>query len=86
MKTRYNRRIVHLAGVAVGAAAVQALHAQAKLPAYVDCGRSMWRTSSLLTGSTCRGGESSCRWRRQIHRSRRPDCDFSASRPNRALP
>src|SRR5712671_3828817 len=35
MKTRYTIALSILAGVAVGAAAVQALHAQAKLPAYV---------------------------------------------------
>jgi hypothetical protein len=35
MKTRYTVALSILAGVAVGAAAVQALHAQAKLPAYV---------------------------------------------------
>ena len=35
MKTRYAVALSILAGVAVGAAAVQALHAQAKPPAYV---------------------------------------------------
>jgi uncharacterized protein (DUF1330 family) len=35
MKTRYTVALSILAGVAVGAAAVQALHAQAKPPAYV---------------------------------------------------
>ena len=35
MKTRYTVALSILAGVAVGAAAVQALHAQAALPAYV---------------------------------------------------
>ena len=35
MKTRYTVALYILAGVAVGAAAVQALHAQAKPPAYV---------------------------------------------------
>ena len=35
MKTRYTVALSVLAGVAVGAAAVQALHAQAKPPAYV---------------------------------------------------
>jgi uncharacterized protein (DUF1330 family) len=35
MKTRYAAGLAVLAGVAIGAAAVQALHAQAKLPAYV---------------------------------------------------
>ena len=35
MKTRYTIALSILAGVAVGAAAVQALHAQAKPPAYV---------------------------------------------------
>ena len=35
MKTRYTAALSILAGLAVGAAAVQALHAQAKPPAYV---------------------------------------------------
>jgi uncharacterized protein (DUF1330 family) len=35
MKTRYTAALSVLAGLAVGAAAVQALHAQAKPPAYV---------------------------------------------------
>jgi hypothetical protein len=35
MITRYTVALPILAGVAVGAAAVQTLHAQAKLPAYV---------------------------------------------------
>jgi hypothetical protein len=35
MKTHYTVALSILAGVAVGAAAVQALHAQAKPPAYV---------------------------------------------------
>jgi len=35
MKTRYTVAVSILVGVAVGAAAVQALHAQAKPPAYV---------------------------------------------------
>ena len=35
MKTRYTASLSVLAGLAVGAAAVQALHAQAKPPAYV---------------------------------------------------
>ena len=35
MKTRYTVALSIVAGVAVGAAAVQALHAQAKPPAYV---------------------------------------------------
>jgi hypothetical protein len=35
MKTRYTVALSILAGVVVGAAAVQALHAQAALPAYV---------------------------------------------------
>jgi len=35
MKTRYTVALSMVAGVAIGAAAVQALHAQAKPPAYV---------------------------------------------------
>ena len=53
MKTRYTVALSILAGVAVGAAAVQALHAQAKPPAYVVAEIDV-TNAEPYEGSTCR--------------------------------
>ena len=70
MKTRYTAALSILAGLAVGVAAVQALHAQAKPPAYVVAEIEMTNPTPYEKEYVPAAMKGDCRWRRQIYRSR----------------
>ena len=74
MKTRYTAALSVLAGLAVGAAAVEALHAQAKPPAYVVAEIEVTNLTPYDKEYVPAANEGDCRGRRQIHRSRRREC------------
>ena len=82
MKTRYTVALSILAGVAVGAAAVQALHAQAKPPAYVVAEIDVTNAEPYDKEYVPPAAKADHgRWR-QICCSRRQDrCDFRSATP-----
>ena len=84
MKTRYTVTLSILAGVAVGAAAVQALHAQAKPPAYVVAEIDV-TNAEHMTRSTCRPPRKPLRTlvANMLFAAAGP-LRFSVSHPNRA--